>query len=1072
MNPRANATCNNPQYMSGVSEADRLRINAFDRGPRGKPDGTETIYMNGWEVCTKFLPERDDRTGWLVGNGLLEVVVLVYKASRARRLRSGRAAFPFQHRLDDLAMTPFSYIRSIYALDTLDTRFTSSSAAPYKTVVEARSDSKALASASRRDDSIPGVGVKTDTTGRPIAQASKWRTSEFYLYYFIFAITVPYMFWVAYDVSRPSDPNYKKYEHLLSPGWVPGRKIDVSDDQYSNFRENIPYLAILLVFHPTLRSIYETLRPIPSRAGSPKTNDNSYTSVADGEERLEQRVSFDFGFALIFLAALHGFSALKIVLILYTNFCVATRLPRKYVPAATWIFNIGTLFANELSDGYKMTKIAGYLSPLAVDGLGQGEISHTWAEWIDNYGGIMSRWEILFNITVLRLISFNLDYYWSLDSRGGSPIQLDSANLSERDRVKIPANAKDYNFRNYVGYTIYAPLYLTGPIITFNDYISQCKYAPASIERSRTIKYGIRFLLCLLTMELVLHFDYCVAISKGDPNWSDYTPAQLSLLSYFNLHVLWLKLLLPWRFFRLWALIDGIDPPENMLRCLSNNPSTVAFWRGWHKSYNRWLIRYIYVPLGGVSRKNWVSIVRSVVNYVAVFTFVALWHDISLNLLIWGWLIVFFMLPEVIAGYIFPRKKWLNNLTGHRILCGIGAVGNLMMMMMANLVGFAVGVDGLKSIIYGIFKDSSGSIPAPILLIGTNIDITTGLVFLVTASSALGLAFTMFSSVKIFAFTLLALCLVHAKAILSGENESRSILKSAAIDQDAAPIGVVLETPTDGIVKISLDPFCGVGWHSMQPKDLRTVPVDTCMTTPGMSLAIYQAAVCADGTRAKWARFTNSRCSHGESKFEGELVDLEDLGVGTCMSSLDPRNQNISSVAFWCKGFESKKVVEDSKPKSNASRAVIHVYDEGTCTGRSGPPRTVKADTCWMLYGNSLTIDVPAICANGTRALWTTYTNHSCIAESANVTTKELADSDLQTCLDTTKIGSMLFRCEGISSTPSDGFQIGDFMTPGFLVLFLLLCILFLFQSCTFIVSLGILESETHIKNGLLMAEN
>ena len=68
-----------------------------------------------------------------------------------------------------------------------------------------------------------------------------------------------------------------------------------------------------------------------------------------------------------------------------------------------------------------------------------------------------------------------------------------------------------------------------------------------------------------------------------------------------------------------------------------------------------------------------------------------------------------FMMPEVIAGYLFPRRRWENNLTAYRVLCGIAVVGNLMMMMMANLVGFAVGVDGLKSIIYGIFKDYSGT---------------------------------------------------------------------------------------------------------------------------------------------------------------------------------------------------------------------------------------------------------------------------------------------------------------------------------------------------------------------------
>lgn len=492
----------------------------------------------------------------------------------------------------------------------------------------------------------------------------------------------------------------------------------------------MPYLATLLLAHPGLRRLYQVFRPITSPAGSPRAGTNKFISVAEGEARLNQRANFDFGFALIFLWALHGFSAIKVLLILYANYNVATRLPKKYIPLATWTFNIGVLFANELSDGYKFAKMAAYLGPVQ----GDQNLMVTWGRWLDSHSGIMQRWEVLFNITVLRLISFNMDYYWSLDRRSGSPEevgsaetytapftdadyhkkkQLDPSNLSERDRIATPAKAHHYSLRNYIGYAIYAPLYLAGPIITFNDYISQLKYPPASIDTARTIKYGIRFLLCLLAIELLLHFDYCVAISKGNPNWSDYTPAQLSLLSYFNLHVLWLKLLLPWRFFRLWSLIDGIDPPENMLRCLSDNPSTVAFWRGWHRSYNRFLIRYIYIPLGGSSTRTWVSTVRSAFNYVIVFTFVALWHDISLNLLIWGWMIVFFMLPEVILGYIFPRKKWLNNLTAYRCLCGVGVVGNLMMMMMGNLVGFAVGVDGLKAIIYGIFRDFSGK---PLLL--------------------------------------------------------------------------------------------------------------------------------------------------------------------------------------------------------------------------------------------------------------------------------------------------------------------------------------------------------------------
>ncbi|QSZ29376.1 hypothetical protein DSL72_003890 [Monilinia vaccinii-corymbosi] len=601
-------------------------------------------------------------------------------------------------------MSIFSYIRSIYALDTIDTRFTNPSSTPYQ--------SDPTAGKSNRDDSKPREGVRTDSNGRPIAQPSRWNTLEFYIYYFVFLTVVPYMFWIAYDVSRPSDPNYHKYEPYLSHGWVPGRKIDISDAQYYNFRTNVPYLTILVIFHPILRRVYESLKPIPAGVGSPKLNGiTTYVSVAEGNARLQQRAGFDFIFAFIYLSALHGFSVFKIILIAYMNYSLATRLPRKFIPAATWIFNIGTLFANELSDGYRFKSMAQYVSPKGEAGLIDGALLHSWADWMDYHSGIVPRWEILFNITVLRLISFNLDYYWSLEKGAGSALekkQLDPANLSERDRVSIPAPDRDYNYRNYFAYAVYAPLYLAGPIFTFNDYISQSKYRPASIDNRRTFKYGIRFLLCMLAIELLLHFDYCVAISKANPNWSDYTPAQLSLLSYFNLHVLWLKLLLPWRFFRLWSLIDGIDPPENMLRCLSDNPSTVQFWRSWHRSYNRWIIRYIYLPMGGSSSRNWKTKLRSIINYLVVFTFVALWHDISLNLLVWGWLIVLFMLPEVIAGMIFPRKKWLNDLTTYRVICGIGAVANLMFMMMANLVGFAVGVDGLKSIIFNIFKDFSG----------------------------------------------------------------------------------------------------------------------------------------------------------------------------------------------------------------------------------------------------------------------------------------------------------------------------------------------------------------------------
>lgn len=81
-----------------------------------------------------------------------------------------------------------------------------------------------------------------------------------------------------------------------------------------------------------------------------------------------------------------------------------------------------------------------------------------------------------------------------------------------------------------------------------------------------------------------------------------------------------------------------------MLRCMTNNYSGLSFWRSWHRSFNLWIVRYIYVPLGGRS--------GSIINIWIIFTFVAIWHDRDMKLLAWGWLIVLFVLPEILLTNI------------------------------------------------------------------------------------------------------------------------------------------------------------------------------------------------------------------------------------------------------------------------------------------------------------------------------------------------------------------------------------------------------------------------------------
>ncbi|EEH19346.1 hypothetical protein PABG_01665 [Paracoccidioides brasiliensis Pb03] len=641
------------------------------------------------------------------------------------------------------------WLRKLYSLDTLDSRFTVSANTPLKSAYSTESRisstsnggleptvSRWLASGSEngmqtRTQAQSGEDCGSPSSGPSLtASPPRWNTVEFYVYYIAFLLAVPMMFKTVYDVSKESHPMYSKYSHLLEDGWIMGRKVDNSDSQYSTFRDNIPYLALLLVIHPLLRRAIDIFFPLNSNSppsGKLKDDEISRFDAVSADLRLKRRVTYDYYFALVAIVALHGFSAPKILAILVINYHIATKLPRNKIPVATWVFNIGILFANELSNGYQYADIARILTwSSSVSQVGEGHPLVAVGKWLDSWGGLIPRWDILFNLTVLRLISFNLDYYWSLNYRSDSPIekkQLDPSALSERDRVTIPAHQSAFNPTNYVSYVLYSPLYLTGPIITFNDYISQQRHPSPSISTTRTTLYGIRFLFALFSMELFLHYIYVVAISQSSPNWSVYTPFQLSMLGYFNLHHIWLKLLLPWRFARLWALIDGIDPPENMVRCMSNNYSALAFWRGWHRSFNRWIVRYLYVPLGGggsnrshnQSNNNSsdgsspiLAKARGLLNFLTVFTFVALWHDINLRLLMWGWLITLFVLPEIIATALFPAHRWRDSPTAYRVLCGIGTVFNILMMMAANLVGFAVGLDGLKGLVSGIVSSAAG----------------------------------------------------------------------------------------------------------------------------------------------------------------------------------------------------------------------------------------------------------------------------------------------------------------------------------------------------------------------------
>ncbi|KAF8339791.1 MBOAT-domain-containing protein [Cantharellus anzutake] len=499
---------------------------------------------------------------------------------------------------------------------------------------------------------------------------SRWRTPEFAFYGVAFLVVVPFIFKSAIELSQTSHPNYIMYQDRLSNGWLFGRKVDNSDMQYRSFRNNFMSLLFLSSVHLISSKLYTKCvhaGPSPYSQNSTRAPFLLITSIS-----------------LIFI--LHGASALKILGILILNYLLTkSSAGQRYGVYVAWSFNIFILFANKHYDGYRFESL------------------HASLAFLDAFRGVYPRWSISFNVTILRLISFGLDFNWASRAMNTELNQQNSKSFTSDDRHRIsdPHPLEMYNLVNYVSYTLYPPLYIAGPIMTFNDFVWQLR-EPVQISRRTRVGYALRFLVSLLTMEFVLHFMYVVAI-KDAKAWTGDTPFQLAMIGYWNLVIIWLKLLIPWRFFRLWSLLDGFDPPENMIRCVSNNYSTLGFWRSWHRSYNLWLIRYIYIPLGGGDKRSF-----GIIPKLIVFTFVALWHDLSTQLLAWSWLVVLFIIPEVSCTRLFPESKY-DGRSWYRHVCAVGGALNIIMMMLANLVGFVLGADGVRYLVNQLLHEWEGA---------------------------------------------------------------------------------------------------------------------------------------------------------------------------------------------------------------------------------------------------------------------------------------------------------------------------------------------------------------------------
>ncbi|KAG5480608.1 hypothetical protein LSCM1_06312 [Leishmania martiniquensis] len=620
-----------------------------------------------------------------------------------------------------------------------------------------------------------------------------------------------------YPLYRVGSGHHEELKANLRPPWALYRwlgstGVDVTDLQLYYFvvavPPALPYLMLFLMISRRLRRTAASKQAAIVREAIPNSSGDGKElgSLASGTHHTENVTcdgTNDSGTFGPLPPALKDMSALQVhhiisgmlialclcgpgflfgvALMLFNFYLIAPlykRVSFRASMAVMWVWHVSVLFLNFYSHGYRF----GWF------GLG----------FLDNLWTPLIGWSTQYNMSVLRMISFNNDL-WESASCGEERRQRSLARHARtciacaqiRDqqrhlaaslppealscykcRTECPRHVEEFTLTAYLGYILYLPLFMAGPLSSFNAYVSYQHHRAKSMSSTALWRYGFRFLCHTTLLVTLLHYVPIMAMlltpaaaptegaasgavkvraapsvpgptgpltittgamamsAERSPAWGEMrniasavnatttaaaatatrsvleqmTLEEKSSLFFFSLAFLWLKFSVIWRFFRFCALLDGFDPPEDMPRCFANAVSIQSFWRDWHASFNLWIVRYMYIPMGG-SRTKLLSI-------LPIFFFIAIWHDIELRLLFWAVIICLTFMTEIVVTQFFSSKNPLalrlkRSPLVWRYLRVFGAQLGLIELAVANAIGFSIGAKGAVLTVHQLIDNTS-----------------------------------------------------------------------------------------------------------------------------------------------------------------------------------------------------------------------------------------------------------------------------------------------------------------------------------------------------------------------------
>lgn len=207
-----------------------------------------------------------------------------------------------------------------------------------------------------------------------------------------------------------------------------------------------------------------------------------------------------------------------------------------------------------------------------------------------------------------------------------------------------------YTFIEYVMFSTFFPVILSGPILRHDNFILQIREGSCRRASEEKICEGL-ISFCLGMGKKVIIASWLgkiVSLGFDDVESAKALTMYLSVLAY--------ALQLYFDFSGYCDIVEGaslmigFNLPTNF-----NSPykavSIADFWKRWHMTLTSFLTKYVYIPLGGGRKGR----LRQYINIFIVFTVSGFWHGTSFTYILWGIMHGICMVIDKIIGKVWLR---------------------------------------------------------------------------------------------------------------------------------------------------------------------------------------------------------------------------------------------------------------------------------------------------------------------------------------------------------------------------------------------------------------------------------